>query len=66
MKGSFLTNRLQRVRLEDSFSNWAKVLSDIPQGTILGPLLFLIYINDIMDVCKEGSELFVYADDAKL
>ena len=63
--GSFLTNRLQRVRLEDSFSSWAKVLSGIPQGTILGPLLFLIYINDIMDVCKE-SELFVYADDAKL
>jgi hypothetical protein len=64
--GSFLTNRLQRVRLEDTFSNWAKVLSGIPQGTILGPLLFLIYINDIMDICKNGSELFVYADDAKL
>ena len=63
---SFLTNRLQRVKLEDSFSDWVKVISGIPQGTILGPLLFLIYINDVMDVCKEGSEIFVYADDAKI
>ena len=63
---SFSTNKWQRVRLEDSFSNWAKVPSGIPQGTILGLLLFLIYINDIMDICKDGSELFVYADDVKL
>jgi len=34
---SFLTNTLQRVNLEDSFSNWVKVLSGIPQGTLLGP-----------------------------
>ena len=63
---SFLTNRLQRVRLEDFFSDWVTVLSGIPQGTILGPLLFLIYSNDLVDVCYEEADLFVYADDAKL
>jgi hypothetical protein len=39
---SFLTNRLEMVRLEDSFSEWVKVLSGICKGTILGHLLFLI------------------------
>ena len=46
-------------------SNWANVISGIPQGSILG-LLFIIYINELPDICDSGSKLFLYADDAKI
>ena len=63
---SFLFNRRQRVRINGFFSFWREVLSGIPQGSILGPLLFIIFINDSLEYCNNGSELFLYADDAKL
>ena len=61
---SFLTNRFQRVVLNGIESDWASVHSGVPQGSVLGPLLFLIYINDLTD--NISSTMKLYADDSSL
>ena len=63
---AYLENRIQRVKIQNSYSKWGNVISGIPQGTILGPLLFIIYINELSNICDSGSCLFLYADDAKI
>jgi len=66
MQESLLCNRKQRVKINGFYSDWADVLSGIPQGTILGPILFIIDINDLPDVCKQFINIYLFADDAKL
>ena len=60
----FLTERLQRVRVNGSSSDWMPVLSGTPQGTVLGPHLFLLYKNDIHK--KVSSTVRLFADDCML
>ena len=60
----FLSERHQRVVINDSRSSWQPVKSGIPQGSVLGPVLFLIYINTIPD--KIASKIYLFTDDAKL
>jgi len=62
----FLCCRTQRVRIDSSYSSPIPVKSGIPQGSVLGPLLFVIYINDLPEVCHNLCSLFLFADDAKL
>ena len=61
---SFLSNRFQRVVLNGHCSSWSPVLAGVPQGFILGPLLFLIYINDLPENLQSTVKLF--ADDTSL
>ena len=58
---SFLCFRQQRVVVNGVKSDWAPVLSGVPQSTVLGPLLFSLYINDISSNIE--SEIRLFADD---
>jgi hypothetical protein len=62
---SFLTDRQQRVCINGKHSKWGTVTSGIPQGSVLGPVLFVIYINDLPDVIRHSSA-FLFADDTKV
>ncbi len=61
---SFLNNRVQRVATRGSHSQWLRVWSGVPQGSVLGPILFLVYVNDLMETVQSEGKLF--ADDTKI
>ena len=60
---SFLNKRVQRVNVNGILSHWNEIKRGVPQGTVLGPLLFNLYVNDIQERLNEGCTLVQYADD---
>jgi hypothetical protein len=63
---SWLTNRRQQVVVDGEASEPVLVTSGVPQGTVLGPLMFLIYINDIGENLDERTRIKLFADDCLL
>ena len=61
---SYLSNRTQCIKVNKMYYNYVPDTSGVSQGSVIGPLLFIIYINDIPDTINTHASLF--ADDAKL
>ena len=61
---NFLTNRKQRIQIRGSYFKWSPVISGVPQGSILGLIIFLIYVNDIPNIVTSTAKLF--AHDTKI
>ena len=63
---SYLQGRQQQVVIDGAVSNKLPVMSGVPQGSILGPLLFVLFMNDIFSCISEGTNIALYADDTKI
>jgi hypothetical protein len=66
----YLQGRCQRVALNNHFSGscskWGEITHDVPQGSILGPLIFFLYINDLLQITNENSKIVLFADDTSI
>ena len=62
----FLQERTQRVVISNTFSESLPIFSGVPQGGVIGPLLFIIYINDIATEVDSNSNIKLFADDTKI
>ena len=63
---AFLSNKLQRVVIDNVCLPYAPVTSGLTQGSVLGPLLFLLFINDVTDLFDVTVNVKLYADDIKI
>ena len=63
---AFLSNRFQYVRIDSCVSGLCSVISGVPQGSVLGPVLFIVYVNDISDCIASNVTVKLFADDTKL
>jgi ribonuclease P/MRP protein subunit RPP40 len=62
----FLVNSYQSVRIGACISPFCPVISGVPQGSILGPVLFIIFVNDIARFVDDDVSVKLFADDAKM
>ena len=62
---SYLTNRYQTIKINNKYSNKTKIIHGVPQGSVLGPLLFLIYVNDFPNSNEHSSDI-LFADDTSI
>lgn len=62
----YLANRKQKVKINGTLSDFKIITTGVPQGTVLGPTLFLLYINSISDMIGPDNDVFSYADDTAL
>ena len=62
----YLTERQQRVLLKGVASEWLTVTPGVPQGSLLGPLFFIVYINHLLGLISKDSSIALYAHDSKM
>jgi len=62
---NFLSERVQSVKIGDCFSPYRSVASGVPQGSVLGPVLFVLFVNDIIYCADSSVTIKMFADDTK-